>query len=103
MNRYDAEARRQKPNSARKLSQLDSLASTTVAAPAPIRPHGCRAGARPRANHGDIVSTCSCHFGGFFGGLGRPLARICRIAMMTRTAPIAIFAASAPRDGAVLG
>src|SRR5215471_6666374 len=103
MNRYDAEARRQNRNSARKLSQLDSLASTTVAAPAPIRPQGCRAGARPRANHGDMVSTCSCHFGGFLGGLGRPLARMCRIAMVRRTTPMAIFAASAARDGAVLG
>src|SRR5215471_4967104 len=103
MNRYDAEARRQNKNSARKLSQLDSLASTTVAAPAPISTHGCRAGARPRANHGDMLSTCACHLGGFFGGLGRPLARMRRTAITTRTAPSALFTASAASEGTVLG
>src|ERR1700750_903531 len=102
MARYDAEARTQYSNSARKLSQLDSLASTTVAAPAPISSHGCRVGARPRANHGDMLSTCACHLGGFFGGLGRPLARMRRTAITTRTAPSAIFTASAASEGAVL-
>src|SRR6516164_3344063 len=103
MARYDDEASTQYRNSARKSSQLDSLACTTVAAPAPISAQGCSVGASAMANHGDMVSTCCCHFGGFFGGLGRPLARMCRIAMMTRTTPIATFAASAARDGAVLG
>src|SRR5215469_16184853 len=103
MNRYDAEARTQNRNSARKLSQLDSLASTTVAAPAPISSHGCSAGARPRANHGDMVSTCACHLGGFFGGLGRPILRWCRTAVTTRNAPRAIFTASAASEGAVFG
>jgi hypothetical protein len=42
-----------------------------------------------------MLSTCCCHFGGFFGRLGRPLARMWRIAITRRTAPIAIFAASA--------
>src|ERR1700748_801109 len=103
MARYEDEASTQYRNSARKLSQLDSLASTTVAAPAPISTQGCRAGARPRANHGDMLSTCSCHFGGFFGGFGRPLARMRRTAITTRTAPSATFTASAASEGAVLG
>ena len=55
------------------------------------------------ANHGDMLSTCVCHFGGFFGFLGRPILRRCRIASATRPAPIAIFAASAPSEGAVFG
>src|SRR5215471_3149440 len=103
MARYDDEASTQYRNSARKLSQLDSLASTTVAAPAPISTQGCSVGARTMANHGDMLSTCSCHLGGFFGGFGRPLARMCRTAMTTRTVPSAIFTASAASDGAVLG
>ena len=56
-------------NSARKLSQLDSLASTTVAAPAPISTQGCSVGARASANQGDMLSTCACHLGGFLGGI----------------------------------
>src|SRR4029077_12374410 len=103
MARYDAEARTQNPNSARKLCQLDTLASTTVAAPAPIRPQGCRVGARPRANHGDMLSTCVCHFGGCFGFFGRPLLRICRIASTPGRTPMAIFTASAASDGTVFG
>src|SRR5215471_2591162 len=103
MARYDDEASTQYRNSARKLSQLDSLASTTVAAPAPIRTQGWSVGARTMANHGDMLSTCSCHLGGFFGGLGRPLARMCRTAIMTRTAPSAILTASDASEGAVLG
>ncbi len=55
------------------------------------------------ANHGDMLSTCCCHLGGFLGGLGRPLARMCRTAMTTRTAPRVILAASAASDGAVAG
>ena len=89
--------------SARKLCQPDSLASTTVAAPAPISTQGCRAGARARANHGDMLSTCACHLGGFFGGLGRPLARMCLSAILTRTTPSTILTASAASDGAVAG
>ena len=50
-----------------------------------------------------MLSTCSCHFGGFFGGLGWLLARMCRTAIQTSTAPSAIFTASAAREGAVLG
>ena len=48
-----------------------------------------------------MVSTCACHFGGFFGGFGRPIRRRCRIAIATRPAPMAIFTASWARDGAV--
>src|SRR6516164_6084233 len=103
MARYVDEASTQYRNSARKSAQLDSLASTTVAAPAPISTQGCSVGASTMANHGDMLSTCSCHFGGFFGGLGRPRARMCRTAITTRTAPRAILAASAASDGAVLG
>src|SRR5215471_16392717 len=56
------------------------------------------------ANHGDILSTCSCHFGGFFGFLGCCLiSRRCRIAITTRTPPRAAFTASAAIDGAVCG
>src|SRR5689334_14702669 len=102
MARYDAEARTQYSNSARKLSQLDSLASTTVAAPAPISTHGCRVGARPSANHGDMLSTCACHFGGFFGGLGRRLARMRRTATTTRAALDPILTPSAASEGTVL-
>ena len=50
-----------------------------------------------------MVSTCACHFGGFFGGFGRPIRRRCWIAIATRPAPMAIFTASAARDGAVFG
>src|SRR6202042_3391015 len=75
----------------------------TVAAPAPIRPHGCRTGARPRAYHGDILSTCACHFGGFFGFFGCPLLRRCRIAIAIRTTPMAIFTATPASEGAVSG
>src|SRR5690349_24116035 len=50
-----------------------------------------------------MLSTCACHFGGFFGGLGRPLAWMRRTAITTRTAPSAIFTASAASEGAVLG
>src|ERR1700742_2574518 len=100
MARDEDEASTQHRNSARKLSQLDSLPSPTVAAPAPLGTQGRRAGARPRANHGDLLSTCSCHFGGFFGGFGRPLARICRTAIQTRTAPSTIFTARRASEGA---
>src|SRR5262245_58919388 len=55
------------------------------------------------ANHGDMLSTCSCHLGGFFGGLGLCLRRMCRIATATRPTPMAILTASAPMDGAVFG
>ena len=55
------------------------------------------------ANHGDMLSTCSCHFGGFFGFFGRPSRRRCRIATATRKTPIAIFTASCAREGAVFG
>src|SRR5215469_2795108 len=55
------------------------------------------------ANHGDMLSTCSCHLGGFFGGLGRFLRRMCRIATATRPMPMAILTASAASDGAVFG
>jgi hypothetical protein len=79
------------------------LASTTVAAPAPISTQGCSVGARIMANHGGMLSTCCCHFGGFFGGLGRPLARMCRTAITTRTSPSTIFTASDASDGAVAG
>src|SRR5262249_8665522 len=103
MARYVDEASTQYRNSTRKSAQLDSLACTTVAAPAPISTQGCNVGARTMANHGDMLSTCSCHLGGFFGGLGRPLARMCRTAMTTRTVPSAIFTASDASDGAVLG
>src|SRR5215472_9585017 len=103
MARYDDEASTQYRNSTRKSAQLDSLACTTVAAPAPISTHGCSVGARSMANQGDMLSTCSCHLGGFFGGLGRPLARMCRTAITTRTAPITILTTSTASDGAVLG
>ena len=55
------------------------------------------------ANHGDMLSTCSCHLGGFFGGLGRLLRRMFRIATARRPTPMAILTASAPMDGAVFG
>src|SRR5215469_1561152 len=56
------------------------------------------------ANHGDMLSTCSCHFGGFFGFLGCCLiSRRCRNAITTRTPPRAAFTASAASDGAVCG
>jgi hypothetical protein len=51
-----------------------------------------------------MLSTCACHFGGFFGFFGffgRPLPRICRIAIATRTTPMAVFTASAASDGTV--
>src|SRR5271170_3110055 len=85
------------------LSQVDSLASMTVAAPAPIKAQGWTAGARPRANHGDMLSTCSCHFGGFFGFFGPLIRRRCRIASPTRNAPMAIFTASDASEGTVFG
>src|SRR5262249_35497611 len=103
MARYVDEASTQYRNSTRKSAQLDSLACTTVAAPAPISTQGCNVGASTMANHGDMLSTCSCHLGGFFGGLGRPLARMCRTPITTRTAPSAILTASPASDGAVFG
>src|SRR5262245_14947690 len=103
MARYVDEASTQYRNSTRKSAQLDSLASTTVAAPAPISTQGCNVGASTMANHGDMLSTCSCHLGGCFGGLGRPLARTVRPPLPTRTAPRAILPASAASVGAVLG
>src|ERR1700733_8686184 len=99
----DDEARTQYKPSARKLCQLDSLASTTVAAPRPISTQGCSVGARAMANHGDMLSTCACHLGGFLGGMGRRLARMCRTAILTRTTPSTILIASAASDGAVAG
>src|ERR1700756_4566152 len=89
--------------SARKLSQLDSFASTTVAAPRPISTQGCSVGASAMANHGDMLSTCACHLGGFLGGLGWPRARMCPTAILTRTTPSTILIASAASDGAVAG
>src|SRR6516225_1234538 len=103
MARYDDEASTQYKNSTRKSAQLDSLASTTVAAPAPISTQGCSVGGRTMANQGDMLSTCSCHLGGFFGGLGRPRARMCRIAIRTRTRPSAILIASEASEGTVAG
>src|SRR5215831_5264191 len=87
----------------RSLAQLDNLAAMTVAAPAPISTHGCTTGARPMANHPDMLSTCSCHFGGFFGFFGRRARRHCRIAAATRTIPITILTARAVYDGDVCG
>src|SRR5689334_22462149 len=56
------------------------------------------------ANHGDMLSTCACHWGGFLGGgLGRRLARMWRTAILTRTRPRTILIASAASDGAVAG
>src|SRR5580700_6083327 len=75
----------------------------TVAAPAPIRPHGCRTGARPMAYHGDMLSTCVCHLGGFFGFFGRLLLRRCRIAIATRMTPMAVFTTTPASEGAVFG
>src|SRR5271155_5617355 len=75
----------------------------TVAAPAAIKPQGCSVGARAMANHGDMVSTCSCHFGGFFGFFGCPRWRVRRTAITPRTAPTAILTASPASDGTVLG
>ena len=46
------------------------------------------------ANHGDMLSACCCHFGGFFGGLGRPLTRMCWPAITPRTIPSTMFTAS---------
>jgi len=89
--------------SASSLAQLDSLASTTVAAPAPIRTQGWTTGARPMANHADMLSTCSCHFGGFFGFFGRRIRCHCRIAAAIRTTPIAIRTTSAVAAGDVCG
>jgi hypothetical protein len=78
-----------------------ALASTTVAAPALIRTHGWSAGARPMANHGDMLSTCACHFGTFFGFFGVPILRRCRTAIATRLTPMAIFTARSASEGAV--
>jgi hypothetical protein len=50
------------------------------------------------ANHGDMLSACSCHFFGFFGPLIR---RRCRIAITTSRVPMAIFTASDASDGTV--
>ena len=55
------------------------------------------------AYHGDMLSMPVCHLGVFFGFLGFPILRHCRMAMSTRTTPMAIFTARAARDGAVLG
>jgi hypothetical protein len=55
------------------------------------------------ANRGDMMSTSSCHFGGFFGFFGRPICRRCRIAIRTRKVPMAIFTASDASDGTVFG
>src|ERR1700722_8499356 len=55
------------------------------------------------ANHGDMLSTCACHLGGFLGGRGRPLALMCWIAILTRIRPRTILTASAASDGAVAG
>src|SRR5271157_3764976 len=55
------------------------------------------------AYQGDMLSRPVCHFGGFLGGRGFPILRRCRIAISTRATPIAIFAAKAPNEGAVLG
>jgi hypothetical protein len=55
------------------------------------------------ANHADMLSTCACHLGGFFGGFGRPLLLMCRTVIATRPTPMAIFTASAAREGAVFG
>src|ERR1044071_8404081 len=101
MARYEDEASTQYTTNARKLAQLDSLASTTVAAPAPISTQGCSVGARAKANHGDMLFTCACHLGGFLGGLGRPLARMRWTAILTRTKPSTILTASTASDGAV--
>ena len=54
-------------------------------------------------NHTDMRSTCSCHFGGFFGFFGRRIRRHSRIAAATRTTPIAIRTASAVVAGDVCG
>ena len=47
-----------------------------------------------------MLSTLACHFGGFFGFFGRPILRRCRIAIATRTTPMAIFTAYDAREGA---
>src|ERR1700751_1302436 len=103
MARQDDEARTQYKPSARKLSQLDSFASPTVAAPRPMSTHGCSVGASAMANHGDMLSTCACHLGGFLGGLGWLLARMWPTAILTRSTPTTILIASAASDGTGAG
>jgi len=49
------------------------------------------------------VSTDACHFGGFFGFLGWPILRRRRIAITSRTTPMAIFTARDAREGTVFG
>src|SRR5580698_1054039 len=50
-----------------------------------------------------MLSTCSCHFGGFFGFFCARILRRCRIASPTRTIPIAIFTAREASEGTVVG
>jgi hypothetical protein len=57
----------------------------------------------PMAYKGVMLSMCSCHLGGLFGGFGLPIFLRCRISITSSPAPMASFAASAASDGAVLG
>src|ERR1035438_3259401 len=71
--------------------------------PAATSPHGWVSGPSPMAYQGVMWSMCVCHLGGFFGGFGLPVFRYCRIAITSSPAPMASLAASAAREGAVLG
>src|SRR4029077_7877357 len=52
---------------------------------------------------GFVVPPPPCHFGGFFGFLGWPIIRRRRIAITSRTTPMAIFTARDAREGTVFG
>src|SRR5271169_2794199 len=71
--------------------------------PAATSGHGWVRGPSPMAYQGVMLSMPVCHLGGFFGGLGLPVFRYCRIAITVRPTPMASLAARAAREGAVLG
>src|SRR5271166_6462846 len=84
-------------------TQDESFASMIVATPAATSPHGWVRGPRAMANQIDMLSIPVCHLGTFFGSFASLNLRRLRMAMITSATPMAIFTASAAKDGAVLG
>src|SRR5277367_6915882 len=71
--------------------------------PAATSAHGWVSGPSPMAYQGVMLSMPVCHLGGFFGGLGLPILRYCRMAITVSPTPMASLAARAASEGAVLG
>src|SRR5580693_143410 len=71
--------------------------------PAATSAQGWVSGPSAMAYQGVMLSMPVCHLGVFFGGLGWPSFRYCRMAIIVSPTPMASLAARVASEGAVLG